>query len=94
MSAGTLEARDEPGTATCENARLEDIVINVCKKKQMTNMRASGSDEALKLLGRDEEVFAPLDLIGTWTTRGMRHRDHQIRSLRHQRTHKAGLAGP
>lgn len=32
-----------------ENARLEDIVINVCKKKQLTNTRASGSDESLKL---------------------------------------------
>lgn len=37
------------GMIVGENARLEDIVINVCKKKQMTNMRASGSDEALKL---------------------------------------------
>jgi GTP-binding protein len=37
------------GMIVGENARLEDIVINVCKKKQMTNVRASGSDEALKL---------------------------------------------
>ncbi|MDR0426698.1 MAG: translational GTPase TypA [Clostridiales bacterium] len=27
-----------------------DIAVNVCKKKQMTNMRASGSDEALRLI--------------------------------------------
>ena len=27
----------------------EDIVVNVCKKKQATNTRASGSDEALRL---------------------------------------------
>ncbi len=27
----------------------EDIVVNVCKKKHITNTRASGSDEALKL---------------------------------------------
>jgi GTP-binding protein len=32
-----------------ENSRNEDIVINVCKKKHVTNMRASGSDEALRL---------------------------------------------
>lgn len=32
-----------------ENAKSDDIVINVCKKKHVTNMRASGSDEALKL---------------------------------------------
>ena len=29
--------------------RAEDIVVNVCKKKHVTNMRASGSDEALRL---------------------------------------------
>lgn len=34
------------GTAS----RNEDITINVCKKKHVTNMRASGSDEALKLV--------------------------------------------
>ncbi|NLO94235.1 MAG: translational GTPase TypA [Clostridiaceae bacterium] len=31
-------------------SRNEDIIINVCKKKHVTNMRASGSDEALKLV--------------------------------------------
>ena len=30
--------------------KQEDIVINVCRKKQMTNMRASGSDDALRLV--------------------------------------------
>ncbi|MDR1627232.1 MAG: translational GTPase TypA [Oscillospiraceae bacterium] len=29
--------------------KYDDIVVNVCKKKHITNMRASGSDEALKL---------------------------------------------
>ncbi|MBQ6143051.1 MAG: translational GTPase TypA [Clostridia bacterium] len=29
--------------------KSEDITVNVCKKKHVTNMRASGSDEALKL---------------------------------------------
>jgi len=28
----------------------EDIVVNVCRKKQLTNTRASGSDEALRLI--------------------------------------------
>ena len=32
-----------------ENARTDDIEVNVCKKKHVTNMRASGSDEALRL---------------------------------------------
>ncbi|MBQ3557291.1 MAG: translational GTPase TypA, partial [Oscillospiraceae bacterium] len=29
--------------------KQEDISVNVCKKKQLTNMRASGSDDALRL---------------------------------------------
>lgn len=37
------------GMIVGENARAEDIVVNVCKKKHVTNMRASGSDEALRL---------------------------------------------
>ncbi len=37
------------GMVVGENARQEDIVVNVCKKKQLTNTRASGSDEALRL---------------------------------------------
>ncbi|MFR5869781.1 MAG: translational GTPase TypA, partial [Acutalibacteraceae bacterium] len=29
--------------------KQEDIIVNVCKRKQLTNMRASGSDDALRL---------------------------------------------
>jgi GTP-binding protein len=32
-----------------ENSRDGDMAVNVCKKKHVTNMRASGSDEALRL---------------------------------------------
>ena len=38
------------GMIVGECAKNEDIVCNVCKKKQMTNTRASGSDEALRLV--------------------------------------------
>ena len=31
------------------NPKNEDMVVNVCKKKHLTNTRASGSDDALKL---------------------------------------------
>lgn len=31
------------------NSRPEDLVINVCKEKHLTNMRASGADDALRL---------------------------------------------
>lgn len=37
------------GMVVGENSRPEDIVVNVCKKKHVTNIRASGSDEALRL---------------------------------------------
>ena len=32
-----------------ENAKADDIEVNVCKRKHVTNMRASGTDEALRL---------------------------------------------
>ena len=38
------------GMIVGENPKNEDIVCNVCKKKQMTNTRASGSDDALRLV--------------------------------------------
>lgn len=45
-----------PGTKVYEgmvvgiNPKAEDMNVNVCKKKQLTNTRASGSDDALKLV--------------------------------------------
>ena len=45
-----------PGTEVYEgmivglNSRAEDISINVCKEKHLTNTRASGSDDALRLV--------------------------------------------
>ena len=38
------------GMIVGETPKAEDISVNVCKKKQLTNMRASGSDEALRLV--------------------------------------------
>jgi len=38
------------GMIVGECSRNEDIVINVCKKKHVTNMRAAGSDDALRLV--------------------------------------------
>ncbi len=46
----------EPGTQVYvgmivgENSRSDDLTVNVCKEKHLTNTRASGSDEALKLV--------------------------------------------
>ncbi len=38
-----------PGMVVGICSRNEDMNVNVCKRKQLTNMRASGSDEALRL---------------------------------------------
>ena len=45
----------EPGTRVYagmivgENSREHDMVVNICKTKHLTNMRASGADEAIRL---------------------------------------------
>jgi len=61
VSYGLFNAQDRgalfigPGVAVYEgmvvgvSPKAEDITVNVCRKKQMTNMRAAGSDEALRL---------------------------------------------
>ena len=38
------------GMIVGESAKSGDIAVNVCKKKHATNMRSSGSDEALRLV--------------------------------------------
>ncbi len=38
------------GMVVGENARAEDVSVNVCKRKQMSNVRASGSDDAQRLV--------------------------------------------
>ena len=37
------------GMVIGQNGKTDDIEVNVCKRKQLTNTRASGSDDALKL---------------------------------------------
>ena len=52
------------GMIVGENARLEDVVVNVCKRKHATNTRASGSDDALKLVPpREMSLEQCLDFI-------------------------------
>ncbi len=61
VTYGLFNAQDRgplfvgPGTPVYEGMvvgytpKSDDIVVNVCKKKHITNMRAAGSDEALRL---------------------------------------------
>ena len=52
------------GMIVGENARLEDVVVNVCKKKHATNTRSSGSDDALRLVPpREMSLEQCLDFI-------------------------------
>ena len=38
------------GMIVGSSPKAEDLVVNVCKKKHLTNTRASGSDDALRLI--------------------------------------------
>ena len=38
------------GMVVGQSPKQEDITVNICKKKQLTNTRASGSDDALRLV--------------------------------------------
>src|SRR3989454_4120754 len=53
------------GMVVGENSRDEDLDVNVCKAKHLTNMRASGSDEALTLTPpRQVTLELALEYIG------------------------------
>jgi GTP-binding protein len=53
------------GMVVGQNSRDEDLDVNVCKEKHLTNMRASGSDEALVLTPpRDMTLEFALEYIG------------------------------
>lgn len=48
------------------NGKTDDVEVNVCKRKQLTNTRASGSDDALKLSPkRDLSLEQCLEFIDT-----------------------------
>jgi len=38
------------GMIVGENAKDNDLMVNICKGKKMSNVRASGSDEAIMLV--------------------------------------------
>ena len=54
------------GMVVGETGRQEDIEVNVCKTKHLTNTRSSGSDEALKLVPpRQLSLEQSLDFLDT-----------------------------
>ena len=42
-------ARVYPGMVVGENSREGDMIVNVCRAKRLTNIRAAGADEAVRL---------------------------------------------
>ena len=78
------------GQVVGSNPKGDDIVVNVCKKKQLTNTRSSASDEALKLIPIQDlslegalEFIADDELVEV-TPHSIRIRkailDHQLRA--------------
>ena len=54
------------GMIVGEHAKSDDIEVNVCKKKNLTNTRSSGADEALRLTPKKElSLEQALDYIDT-----------------------------
>ncbi|MBO4592475.1 MAG: hypothetical protein J5684_07965, partial [Eubacterium sp.] len=54
------------GMVVGETGRQEDIEVNVCKTKHLTNTRSSGADEALKLVPpRQMSLEQALDFLDT-----------------------------
>ena len=54
------------GMIVGEHAKSDDIEVNVCKKKNLTNTRSSGADEALRLTPPKElSLEQALDFIDT-----------------------------
>jgi GTP-binding protein len=93
----------EPGTEVYEgmivgeSSRSEDVICNVCKKKQLTNMRASGSDDALRLsppdvmsLEQSMEFIGDDELLEV-TPKSLRLRKSILsKELRLKKMHKKG----
>lgn len=54
------------GMVVGQNGKTDDVEVNVCKRKQLTNTRASGSNDALKLSPkRDLSLEQCLEFIDT-----------------------------
>ena len=85
------------GMIVGECAKNEDIVCNVCRKKQLTNTRASGSDDSLRLIPHTvlslEQCmeFIKDDELLEVTPKSLRLRKTVLsKDLRMKQTHKKG----
>lgn len=54
------------GMVVGENSRIDDLEVNVCKKKHLSNTRSSGSDDSLKLIPpREMSLEQALEFIAS-----------------------------
>ncbi|MCC6140794.1 MAG: translational GTPase TypA [Nitrospira sp.] len=84
------------GMVVGENSRDEDLDVNVCKEKHLSNMRASGTDEALVLTPPKEmslefalEYIGPDELVEI-TPQNLRLRKRLLNADERRRAKKAG----
>ncbi|KAF4516034.1 hypothetical protein B566_EDAN000271 [Ephemera danica] len=84
------------GMVIGENSRDEDLDVNVCKEKHLSNMRASGTDEALVLTPPREmslefalEYIGPDELVEI-TPLNLRLRKRLLNADERRRAKKAG----
>lgn len=87
----------EPGTPVYEgmvvgaNARNDDINVNVCKEKKLTNVRAAGSDDAIRLtppvrMSLEEALdFIASDELVEVTPKNIRLRKRMLTALERHR---------
>ena len=64
------------GMIVGENARDQDMDVNPCKKKHLTNTRASGSDDAIKLPPCRKSLWKALSNGSTRRTRRSDTKEH------------------
>ena len=68
------------GMVIGQTGRAEDIEVNVCKRKQLTNTRSSGSDDALKLTSpKILSLEQALEFIDTDELLEVTHKNLRIR---------------
>lgn len=77
-----------------QNPKGDDIEVNVCKRKHVTNMRAAGSDEALRLspprkMSLEECLeFIEADELLEVTPKSLRIRKRVLNSTERKKTRK------
>ena len=77
-----------------QNGKPEDVEVNVCKRKQLTNTRSSSADEALRLtppriLSLEQALeFIDTDELLEVTPQSLRIRKKILDPLMRKRSHR------